>query len=83
MSIGNAANEAANDWHVVARTHGGTVSILRNMPLRLARETAMKLRAWENNMRTGIAYEIADGAVVEVHILGPEGWTPDLGDLYL
>lgn len=62
-----------NNWHVLTVTRGGTVSLLRNMPLLLAHETAKRLDPWQSRV-SGEIYLCNDGDIERIEVLGPEGW---------
>lgn len=61
-----------NDWSVLAVTRGGTVSLLRNMPLSLAVKTYESLDPWKG--RAEGWYYASPGDIQTREIIGPDGW---------
>lgn len=60
------------DWAVITQAHGGTTSILRNLTLHQAVETYKRLKPqW---MRGSGMYHLNAGTIVDISIIGPEGW---------
>lgn len=65
------------DWAVITRTHGGTVSVLPNLTLHQAEQAAKRLEpSWFRPGREGQMFHLDHGTIVDVSIIGPEGWHP-------
>lgn len=68
------------DWHVIVKTYGGTVSMLRNLSLREAVEARSRLLPVHSNqlrvaMGGGGSFTVNPPS--DIHsswIIGPEGW---------
>lgn len=60
-----------NNWHVVFKTRNGTISFIRNLPLRLAVITMQELTP---KREPGVPYHTSDSDIQEMHLLGPEEW---------
>lgn len=62
-----------DNWHVLTKTEGGTISIIKNVNLRTAFQIYEKL----NPVRSGpggFSYSVNKNHVVMTEILGPEDW---------
>ncbi len=82
-------SDARNDFHVVSKTRGGTVSIVRNLNLAQARALQERLlpkhdfsgqqtlKRDDGSLMTISTrlYHVSDSDIVDVWILGPEGFT--------
>ena len=75
-------DETETCWHILTVTHGGTVSILRNLDAPTARQAYRNLCPDERpteylNMPKGGfmtgGRSLSNGTITQVHILGPEG----------
>lgn len=77
-------DEAAKVWHLMIRTHGGTVSVLQNLDAPSARQAYRRLQPDKHPVKyintegmsswsTGGSYMLSSGTVTAVDILGPEG----------
>jgi hypothetical protein len=66
-------------WHVLIRTHGGTVSILKNLTEHAARETMQRLTPyWQRPVyRSEVIamHQVRDSDVDQLEAFGPEGQT--------
>jgi hypothetical protein len=64
-----------NNWHVMTVTHGGTVSLIKNVTHATALEVQKRLLAYQEPptpMSTNWGYSIDSGTIVRVELLGPE-----------
>jgi hypothetical protein len=64
---------ASCHWHVLTVTEGGTVSLIRNVPLALAVDTWERLDPWRRR-REGVMYPVNAGDIKQREILGPPDW---------
>jgi hypothetical protein len=62
-----------NDWHVLTKTRGGTVSMVRNLPLAEAVKVYGALDPWRGRPSNGMYYASA-GDIDFREILGPAEW---------
>lgn len=78
------------DWHLIVRTRGGKVSILKNLTLRMAREARQRLRPrseveHENAAKVAAirgetmgysswSWTPTDSDIEQSDIIGPESW---------
>lgn len=70
-------------WHVVTVTHGGTVSILKNLSKDVAEETAKRLDPWGGPAMPGETRHmtLTNGTIRHIHVLGPrEASEPPVAD---
>lgn len=65
-----------NNWHVITVTHGGTVSILKNLDETTAKKAAERLnpyRGLSQQMNSiGIMISASDSDIKHIYVLGPE-----------
>lgn len=65
-------DEGGSGWHVVTKSHGGSVSVLGNLDERTAKLTAFNVDARLRWPRDGM-FHIDQGDIVNVWLLGPKG----------
>jgi hypothetical protein len=68
------AGWTVNNWHVMTVTHGGTVSLIKNVSHATAHEIKERLLEYQTpppGMSTW-GYSIDSGTIVRVELLGPE-----------
>lgn len=70
----------SENWHVMTRSRGGTVSLIKNVSLRVASEIVRNVTPrWPvlppgNQNSMVILGRPSDGEIVQTEILGPPGW---------
>lgn len=62
-----------NDWHVLVKTEGGNVSLIRNLPLAEAVQVYNALDPFRGKV-SGVLYSVAKSDTASREILGPADW---------
>lgn len=73
----------ANDWHILVKTRGGTVSLLKNLTEEVARETMQRLTPYWRRPdvklpQGGVMYVSQDSDIEQLEAFGPEGRVLDI-----
>lgn len=72
---------ALPSWSILTKSHGGTVSVIRDLTLEQARQIYERLDPWYGQVsfeNEGSSMGLHNGTIELRQVFGPPGWPPDM-----